>query len=200
MLGVAQDDEECAQASFAEVEGGLEDGACEISPAGAADGRAPDGELAGDIEQSPAGVAEAEHQGPLGEDLDFLGGRENEADVTAGAGGLGVAHVGPRAGVNEGLASLGGFGPAVDVDQADEVSLAIDQEEGADAVAEAVEAFDGGEPGGEARGAFDVLVGGGGLVVLGAEEESAGGDAAVLVGRERGDPKGLEDGRECGRG
>ena len=194
MLGVAQDDEESAQARFAQVECGLEDRRGQVAPAGPADGRAPDRELAGDIEQSPAGVAEAEHQGPFGEDLDLLGGREDQADVPAGASGLGMADVGARAGMNQGLASLGGLCPAGDVDQADQVALAIDQEKRPDAVAEPVEALDGGEAGGEAGGTFDVLVGRSGLIVLGAEQEGAGRDFSVLVSRERRDAKRLEGG------
>ena len=116
---------------------------------------APDGELAGDIEQPPASVAEAEHQCPLGEDFDFLRGRKDDADVTAGPGGLGMAQVRARAGMNQRLASLGRLCPSSDVDEPDKVSLAIDQEESAHAIAEAVEALDGREPGVEGGGAFD---------------------------------------------
>ena len=77
----------------------------------------------------------------------------------------------------------------------DQVSLAIDQEKRPHAVAEPVETLDGREPGGEAGGAFDVLVGRRGLIVLGAEQKRPGRDPSVLVSRERGDPKCLEDGR-----
>ena len=56
-----------------------------------------------------------------------------------------------------------------------------------------MEALDGREPGGEAGGTFDVLVGRGGLIVLGAEQERPGRDSSVLVSRERSDPKCLED-------
>ena len=194
MFGVAENDEEGTEPRFAEVECGLEERGREFAPAGAADGSAPDGELAGDIEQSPAGVAEAEHQGPFGKDLDFLRGRKDEAYVSAGASGLGVAEIGAGAGMNEGLAALGGVGPASDVDQADEVTLAIDEEEGSDAVAEPVKALDGGEAGGEAGGALDVLVGRGGLIVFGAEQEGAGRDFSVFVRRECGDAKRFEGG------
>ena len=196
VLRVAQDHEERAQPRLAEVQGSLEDGRGQVSPAGSADGRAPHCEFAGDIEQPPASVAEAEHQRSLGEDLDLLRGGEDQANVPARAGGLGVADVGSRAGMKQRLASLRGFGPAGHVDEPDEVTLPIDQEKRTDAVAKPVKTLDGRQSGREAGGPFQILVSRCGLIVFGAEQKCPGRDSSVLVSREGRHSQRLEYGRD----
>ena len=130
----------------------------QAGPSRAADRLAPDRELAGDVEQPPPRVAEAEHQRPLGEDLDLLRGGQHQADVPAGPRGLGVVAVGTRAGMDQRLAPLDGLGPPGDVDQPRQVPLAIDQEDRPHAVAEPVEPLDRRQPSVEVGRPSPVLV------------------------------------------
>src|SRR5262249_17445170 len=97
--------------------------------------------------------------------------------------GLGVAQVRPGTRVKQRLASLGGLCPSGDVDEPDQVSLAIDQEERSHAIAKAMEALDRRQPRIEGGGAFDVLVTCPGLAVFGCEEGRASRAPPVFVGR-----------------
>ena len=90
------------------------------------------------------------------------------------------------------FAPLRGVGPASDVDHPRQVALPIDQEDRPHAVAEPVKPLDRRQAGVEGRCTRQVLVGRGGRIVLGAEQEAPGRDSAVLVGRQRGHPQGLE--------
>ena len=196
MLRIAQDDEKRPQPRLAQVERGLKDRRGEIGPARSADRLAPDGELAGDVEQPPPCVAEAEHQRSLGEDLDLLRGGQHQADVPARPRGLGVADVRSRTGMNQRFAPLTGFRPPGHVDHPRQIALAIDQEDRPHAVAEPVKPFDRRQSGVEAGSSRHVLVTRGGRIVLRAQQERSGRDPPVLVSRQRGHPQRLERRRD----
>src|SRR5690348_15618242 len=72
MNRVSQDDEKRTKPRLAQIECGLKDRHRKIAPSRPADRFTPDRELAGDVEQPPACVAEAEHEVSRGEDLDLL--------------------------------------------------------------------------------------------------------------------------------
>ena len=99
--------------------------------------------------------------------------------------------------MSQGFAPLRGVRPALDVDHPRQVALAIDQEDRPHAVAEPVKPLDRRQASVEGGCSRQVLVGGGGRIVLGAEQECAGRDSPVLVGRERGHPQGLERRRDA---
>src|SRR5262249_8872467 len=94
--------------------------------------------------------------------------------------------------MNERFASLSRLRPASHINQANQVALAIDQEQCSYTVAKTMEPFNGREPRCEAGSSFDVFVSRGRGIVLCAEQKRPGRDAAVFVGRKRSDSEGLK--------
>ncbi len=89
----------------------------------------PCGELAGNVEQAPACVAQAEEHGPRGKDLDFLAGRQYQTNMSARAGRLGVTLVQARTGMLERLAAVDSVRPLFDIGHPEEVALRIDDQQ-----------------------------------------------------------------------
>ena len=171
---------------------GLEEAAGQAGERGLADGLGPDGELAGDVEQPPPRVAQAEDHRAPGEDLDLLAGGQHQAEMPALRVALAWLWSWRGHGCSGGSRPLHLVGPVLDVGDPHQLALEVDQEDRLHAVAEAMEALDGGQPRVEARAPEGVGPMWIGRVVRGAKQEHAGGDPAVLVGRQGGDPQGLE--------
>jgi hypothetical protein len=94
--------------------------------------------------------------------------------------------------MSEGLGSLCGVRPALDIDHPRQVALTIDQEDRPHAVAKAVKPLDRGQAGREGGRARQVFVSRRGRVVLGAEQECSGRDSPVFVCGESGHAQSLE--------
>jgi hypothetical protein len=192
VLRVAEHDEKRAEPGLAQVERGLKEHGSQVGTVRPTDRLAPDRELAGDVQQPPAGVAEAEDQRPPGEDLDLLGRGQDQADVSALSRRLGVVPVGYGAGMDQRLAALGDRRPAGHVDQPHQVTLVVDQEHRSHPVAEPVEPLDCRQPCIEIRRAFPILAVRRGRIVLRAQEQRPHRDPPVLVGRQRRHPQRLQ--------
>ena len=165
--GVADHDEEGAGAGLAQVQRGLEEAEGQVGWRGSPHGLAPGGELAGDVEQPPPRVAEAEDHRPAGEDLDLLAGSQHQADVAAaGASPWRGSGRGAGRGVPAARGPWTWSAQRCDVDHPEQVALAIDQEDRLDAVAEPVEPLDRRQPGVEPRRPLGVDPIGVGRVVI----------------------------------
>ena len=191
--GVAEDDEEGPLAVLAQVEPGLEDLRGQVDAGRVPDGLAPGGELGRNVQEPPAGVAEGERQAAPGKDLDLLRGGQNQADVAAVRGSPGRGRDRPSGRGSPGATPLGSGRPnSRDVDGPAEVAVAVDDVDGPDAVAEPVEPLDRRQADAVLGRPLGVGPAGQGRVVVGAQQEGAGGDPAVLVGRKRRDPQRLQ--------
>ncbi len=163
-----------------------------MRPARSSDGRAPDGELAGNVQQPPAGVAEAEHHRPFGEDLDLLEWSQDEADVAAGTRALGVAEVRPRTRMHQRVGPLRQLRPPAHVNHPYQLALPVDEEERVHAIAKTVKSLDRREAGIEGRRSLAILAVRRGRVVGSSQQKRAGRHATVLIRRQRGHSESLE--------